>query len=95
MREPNLLRRWAAPTAWSLGLLAVVLVGSIVSVQMLSDRNAITLAGGIAVFAVAITAWFAVTAAIWVRAIRGRPHGPASGPRVAHTEVERPPPVHR
>lgn len=64
------LRRWLAPTVWSVGLLAVVLVGSIVSVKILSDRDAITLAGGIAVFVVSITAWFAVTAAIWVRAIR-------------------------
>jgi hypothetical protein len=73
--EPSPLRRWLAPAGWSVGLLAVVLVGSIVSVKMMSDRDAITLAGGIAVFATSITAWFAVTAAIWVRAVRlGRPN---------------------
>jgi hypothetical protein len=95
MAESNPLRRWLAPTVWSVGLLAVVLVGSIVSVKMLSDRDAITLAGGIAVFAVSITAWFAVTAAIWVRAVRaGRPSA-GGAPRVMPRESERPPLVNR
>ena len=80
MPESGRLCTWVAPTVWSLGLLAVVQVRSIASVKMPSERDAITLAGGIAVFTVSITAWCAVTAAIWVRAIRARPDGPASGP---------------
>jgi hypothetical protein len=77
-------------------LLAVVLVGSIVSVTMLSRRDAITLPGGIAVFAISITAWFAVAVAIWVRHFRRR--GPAAAPKAGAStrrEVERPPLVNR
>ena len=91
MAEPNPLVRWLAPTGWSVGLLAVVLVGSIVSVKTLSDLDAITLVGGIAVFAVSITAWFAVTAAIWVRAVHaGRP-STGGAPRVTPHEKKHPP----
>jgi hypothetical protein len=95
MAEPNPLRRWLAPAAWSVGLLAVVLVGAIVSVKLLSDRDAITLAGGIAVFAISITAWFAATSAIWMRAIRAGRRDAADAPRLTPREVERPPLVNR
>jgi uncharacterized membrane protein YhaH (DUF805 family) len=87
-------RTWIAPIAWSVGLLAVVLVGSIVSVKMLSDRDAITLAGGIAVFAVAISAWFVVTTALVVHRLRGR-GGPVERPADRLREIERPPLVNR
>jgi hypothetical protein len=95
MAGPNPLRRWLASAAWSVGLLAVVLVGSIVSVKMLSERDAITLAGGIAIFAVSITAWFALTAAIWTRAYRIGRRAAAHTPQVAPREVERRPLVNR
>lgn len=88
------LRTWIAPIAWSVGLLAVVLVGSIVSVKMLSDRDAITLAGGIAVFAVTISAWFAVTTALVVRRLHGRASR-VDRPTVRLREIERPPLVNR
>lgn len=95
MHERSRMRRWLAPTVWSLGLLAVVLAGSIASVTMLSDRDAITLAGGIAIFAVAITAWFAVTTATWVRALRAQHRVLDPSPPGPPREVQRPPLVHR
>jgi hypothetical protein len=94
MTGPTSPRPWIAPTAWSVGLLAVVLVGSTVSVKMLSDRDAITLAGGIAVFAVSISAWCAVTTALVVRRLRGRA-GQVERPADRPYEVQRPPLVNR
>jgi hypothetical protein len=88
------LKALIAPIAWSVGLLAVVLVGSIVSVRMLSDRDVITLAGGVAVFAVTISAWFAVTTALVTRRFRGRT-GRVERPAERPHEIERPPLVNR
>jgi hypothetical protein len=70
MSRPNGVAAWVAPTTLSLALLVVVLIGSIVTVSMLSIRNAITLVGGIAVFAVSVTAWLVVTVAIVSRSLR-------------------------
>jgi hypothetical protein len=72
MAERSLLCMWPVPVGWSVGLLVVELVGSIVSVEMLADREVITLAGGIAVFAGSITAWLAIATAVRVRALRRR-----------------------
>jgi hypothetical protein len=61
MPRPGAATAWGVPVVVSIAVLAVVLTGSIVRVSALSDRNAITLAGGIAVFVVGITAWLLFT----------------------------------
>ncbi len=61
MPRPGAATAWVVPVVVSIAVLAVVLTGSIVTVSVLSYRNAITLASGIAVFAVNITAWLLFT----------------------------------
>jgi Kef-type K+ transport system membrane component KefB len=85
MPRPAVATVWIVPVLVSVAGLAVVLTGSILTVSVLSARDAITLAGGIAVFAVSITAWLLFTVMLgrrswhhWRRLVRD--HEPAEGP---------------
>jgi hypothetical protein len=49
----------------SVGTLALILVGAIVAVKTLSDRDAITLVQGLAVFAISISVWIAMVVWLW------------------------------